>query len=72
MSHNIQVKKNLTHLRIAKAFADILLFAELTYLTGCSSYDSYTIKRNKNATLFLWKIHELLFKALDRAFKKRL
>ena len=26
----------------------------------------YTLKRNKNATLFQWKIHGLLFKVLDR------
>ena len=25
----------------------------------------YALKRNRNATLFQWKIHEVLFKVLD-------
>ena len=30
------------------------------------SLDTYTLKRNKNATLFEWKIHRVLFRVLDK------
>ena len=28
-------------------------------------YFEYTLKRNRNATLFQWKIHGVLFKVID-------